>query len=127
MVNSSFDYQKNILITRFEGNVTLKEVVDYINATRLNQEYPRKLRILTDSSKSTMLMVPDDLQHIVEANNESLKEYTYIIDAIVLENPKDTALSYLYKEISKNKNYFFQLFSTNKAARKWLENFEPVL
>ena len=111
--------------SRFEGDVFLKEIIDYINTTKSNKEYPRELRIITDSRKSTMLIMPDDLQQIVTANIESLQEYTYIIDAIVLDNPNDTALSYLYKEISKSKNYFFKLFSTNKAAIEWLVRFEP--
>ena len=127
MVFSNFDHQKQILISRFENDINIEDITAYINATRLNKDYPRKLRILTDSSKSNMILSPEDLPKIVEANNNSLKEYTYIIDAIILENPHDTAISYLYKEISKNKNYFFKLFSTYEAANQWLIDFKPSL
>ena len=127
MVFSDFDHQKQILVTRFEGEIFLKEIIDYINVTKINKDYPRELRILTDSSKSNMLLSAEDLPMIVEENNNALKEYTYIVDAIVLGNPHDTAISYLYKEISKNKNYFFKLFSSNEAAIQWLINFKPSL
>ena len=126
MVFSDFDHKKQILISRFEGDVNLKEITDYIDAARLNKEHPRKLRIITDSRKSNMLLKPEDLPAIVKANNLSLKEYTYIIDAIILENPHDIAMSYLYKELSKTDNYYFKLFSTYDAAVNWLINFQPL-
>lgn len=125
MVFSDFGHKKQVLITRFEGDVNLKEITDYIDATRLNKKYPRELRIITDSRKSNMLLKPEDLSAIVDANNKSLKEYTYIIDAIILENPHDTAMSFLYKELSKTKNYYFKLFSTYDAAINWLISFHP--
>ncbi len=126
MIYSDFDYKKQILISRFEGDVSLKEITDYIDATRINKNHPRKLRIITDSRKSNMLLKPEDLSTIVDANNRSLKEYTYIIDAIILENPHDIAMSYLYKELSKTNNYYFKLFSTYDAAAKWLIDFHPT-
>lgn len=127
MVYSEFDHHKQILISRFEEDIYLKEITDYIDSTRLNENYPRKLKIITDSKRSNMLLDIDDLPKIVEANNKSLAVYTYIIDAIIVENPNDTAIVYLYGELSKTKNYFFKLFSTYDAAQNWLLNFDPKL
>lgn len=127
MVYYDFDHQKQIMISRFEGDILLKEIIDYIDAARFNKEYPRKLKILTDSRRSNMLLTPEDLPKIVEANLKSLEVYEYIVDAIVLENPNDTAISYLYGEISRTGNYFFKLFSTYDSALTWLLNFNPVV
>ena len=127
MVFTDFDHQKKILITRFEGDVELIEIIDYINATRDNKSYPRGLRILTDSRKSNMLITPDEIPAIVEANNRSLKNYTFIIDAIILENPHDTAMSYLFQELSKTRNYFFEIFASYEAANEWLLSMQPKL
>jgi hypothetical protein len=127
MVYSDFDHQKQILVTRFEGDVRLKEITDYIDATRLNDSYPRKLKIITDSRKSNMLLAPEDVPFIVEANNKSLDVYTFIVDAIILTNPNDTAISFLFQQMSKRKNYFFELFADYENALLWLHNFNPEI
>jgi len=125
MVKSNFNNDNQLLISFFEGDIVLTEITDYINATRLNKTFPRKLKILTDSRKSNMLLKPEDLPLIVEANNRSLDVYDYIVDAIVLNNPHDTAITYLYGELSKKNNYFFKLFSDYETAKNWLLNFYP--
>lgn len=125
MVFSDFDHKKQILVTRFEGDVNLKEILDYIVSTRLNKKLPKKLRIITDSHKSNNLLIEEDLSVILEENKQSLKEFTYIIDAIILKDPLDTAMAYLYKELIKEDNYYFKLFSTYEAAENWVRNFRP--
>lgn len=118
MVKSDFDPKKIILRSTFTGNVMLHEITNYIDATRLNEAYPRKLKIITDSRESNMLVKPEELHAIVDANNKSLAVYDFIADAIVLDNPHDTAISYLYGELSKQNNYFFKLFSDYENAEK---------
>jgi hypothetical protein len=123
MVSAEFDKQKGILISKFEGKLTLKEVVDYIVATKENKSYPRKLKILTDATKSEMAFKHGDLPIIVEENHKSLEKYEQIIDAIIIESPKETAFSVLYKEMAKTNKYNFSVFSTKEAALQWLEKF----
>ena len=122
MVIAEFNPQTGILDSKFVGDVAIKEIIDYIIATKKNESYPRVLKILTDASKANMHFLPDDLVKIVEENNKSIEKYDYIIDAIVLSSPKETALSILYQELAKNKKYKFQVFSTREAAAKWLTN-----
>ena len=122
MVIAEFNPQTGILDSKFVGDVAIKEIIDYIIATKKNESYPRVLKILTDASKANMNFLPDDLVKIVEENNKSIEKYDYIIDAIVLSSPKETALSILYQELAKNKKYKFQVFSTREAAAKWLTN-----
>ena len=122
MVTSRFNHETGILDSNFMGEVTLKEIIDYIAATSENKSYPRKLKILTDATNSSMNFSAGDLLAIVNENNKSLENYQYIIDAIVIESPKETALSILYQEIAKNPKYKFRTFSTREAAYEWLIN-----
>jgi len=78
---------------------------------------------LTDASTSKMNLEFEDLGVIVSENYKSIEKYYYIIDAIVLENPKETALSFLYKELVKTGKYKFEVFSTQEAAIWWLDNY----
>ncbi len=121
MIIVKFDSKKGTLHSKFEGKVTLKEIVDYIVATKENKSYPRVLKILTNATHADMVFSPEDLAVIVEENYKSLEKYEYIIDAIVISSPKETAFSVLYQELAKTKKYLFQVFSTDKAAIEWLD------
>ncbi|MBC8375050.1 MAG: hypothetical protein H8E26_03325 [FCB group bacterium] len=120
MVKTSFDQHTGILHSTFDGNVTIVEIVDYIRATKNNSEYPRKLKILTDSEHAEMNFSPTDLNLIVEENYKSLERYTFIHDAIVVESPRVTAITMLYQELAKTNKYRFEVFSSRETALQWL-------
>ena len=123
MVTSVFNHKTGILESKFKGVVTLKELVDYIRATKENKTYPRVLKIATDSKDAIFEFSPQDLGTIVNENNKSLEQYDQIIDAIIVNSPQTTAISMLYLELTKNKKYMFEIFSTSKAALSWLESY----
>ncbi len=125
MVYSEFDKKNNILSTHFQSEVDKEEIIDYINTTKLNKDYPRELKIITDSRKSKMIITKKDIPEIVSANNKSLKEYNFIVDAIVIENSQDAQYSLFYKELSKADNYYFHVFADYDKALKWLLEFQP--
>jgi len=123
MVSTQFNPQTKILESKFEGNVTLAEVVNYIIATKENNSYPRKLKILTDSIDAIFNFTIEDLAIIVEENYKSLEKYDLIIDGIIIDDPKNTVLSMLYLELAKTNKYKFEIFATKDAAINWLNNF----
>ncbi len=122
MIKAEFNPDTGILIATFEGVIRIKEIIDYMDATRQNLSYPRKLKILTDASDADYNFSPQDLHAVVEANNRSLEQYEYIIDAIIAANSKTTAITMLYQEFSRTQKYHFRVFSTREAALKWLIN-----
>ena len=103
--------------------VKLKELVDYIGATKENKTYPRILKIATDSKDAIFEFSPQNLGTIVNENNKSLEQYDQIIDAIIVNSPQTTAISMLYLELAKNEKYMFEIFSTSKAALNWLKSY----
>ena len=123
MVTTKFNQQTNILESKFEGNVILSEIVNYIIETKENKSYPRKLKILTDSVDGIFNFTIEDLKIIVEENYKSLEKYELIIDAIIIDDPKNTALSMLYLELAKTNKYKFEIFATKDAAINWLNNY----
>ena len=122
MIITQFNHNTNILIVNFEGDVALIDIIKYIKANAENNSYPRKLKILSDATKSNTNLKYEDLSIIAEENSEAFKKFDYVIDAIVLNDPIETALAMLYKETSKNNKYKFKIFSTREAAMRWLEN-----
>jgi hypothetical protein len=124
MVNFTFNNKLNILESQFKGDVYLKEITDYIKATHKNKIYPRTLKILTNAEKAIFKFSVNDLNTIVNENNKSLEQYDAIIDAIIIDSPETAALSILYQELTKNKKYHFNVFSTHEAALNWLKDFK---
>ena len=123
MITVTFNKEYGHLDSRFHGEVTAEEIIEYIDATRLNQDYPRYLKILTDGREAKMNFSADSIPAIVTANNRSLEQYEAIVDAIVLEGSRETALSVFYEQLSKAPKYRFRVFSTREAAISWLSSF----
>lgn len=123
MIIWEYNHETGILESKFIGEVYLKEIVDYIRATKENKNYPRKLKINTNALQANFVFSVNDLEVIVEENNKSLENYESIIDAIVIEDPKSTALSMLYQRLDKNEKYKFNVFSTTESANAWLDKY----
>ena len=122
MITVKFNLIKGVLETKFSGEVTVDQIIDYIKSAKDSSSFPRFLKVLTDATAAEMAFQGDDLMKIVEANNQFLANYEAIIDAIVIDTPRETALSLLYGELSKSHKYRFKVFSTREAAIDWLES-----
>ena len=123
MIKVEYKPQSGYLQSTYEGDIKKEDLIEYIDSTRLNKSYPRKLKILTDSTKANMILSKSDLKEVIKANMKSLMEYDFIMDAIITLNPKETAFSLLYREMSSTKKYKFEVFTTKEAAEKWLSVF----
>ncbi len=123
MIVSEFNSETGILESKFIGEVYLKEIIDYIISTKENNSYPRLLKIITDANHANFNFSINDLEEIIIENEKSLEKYDGIIDAIIVDNPKNTAISMFYKELKINDKYKFEIFSTKEAALDWLKNY----
>lgn len=122
VISSNFNEKVGILEVKFFGDVSCNEIADYINATKLNPDYPRFLRILTDATEANMVFGHNDIQSIVDANNESLKNYEYIVDALIVEKSLETALTAFFSLLAENEKYKAKIFSTYEAANYFICN-----
>ncbi len=123
MVSYLFNKDLGLLEAKFEADVVVSEVADYIISTKENKTYPRDLKIITDATSANFKFSPSDLNILIEENYKSIEKYDFITDAIILENPKNTALSMLFGELVKTNKYRFNVFSTRDAALNWLKTF----
>lgn len=121
MIESNFNQTSNVLETNYLADVPCVEIIDYIRGTKANIEFPRTLKIISDTRKGLFNFSIEDLNKIVEENNQSLQNYDAIIDAIIVDDPKNTVLTFLYKELANSKKYKFEIFATKTAALDWLK------
>ncbi|MBI9040898.1 hypothetical protein [Lutibacter sp.] len=120
MIHEKFNTTTNILETIYSESVTLTDVVNYIIATKNNKQYPRILKIISDTRNAVFNFSIEDLNYIVVEKNNTLKKYKSLISAIIVDNPHNTVLTVLYKELAKTNNYKFEIFATKSAAISWL-------
>lgn len=120
MVEHKFNIKTNTLEANYTGNVTANEIIDYISATKNNTQYPRSLKILSDTRNAKFDFTIEELDLIVAENYKSLENYNEIIDAIIVDDPKTTVLTVLYKQFFETNKYKFEIFATKHAALNWL-------
>jgi len=122
MIEYKFNTESNILEANYIGEVTCDEVINYIHTTKNNHQLPRVLKIISDTRNGFFNFSISDLDAIVDANNQSLENYDTIIDAIIVDNPKNTVLTVLFKQLANTKKYKFEIFATRDAALNWLNH-----
>ena len=124
MITYKLNEENGILETIITGDVTIEDLISYIISLSKDKTLPEKLKIFSDASKGNFSgnPQPEDLIKIVEANKKSLAVRDVIYDAYVLSGSLETAMGQLYMQLSETNNYFFRIFSTKKAAIKWLNS-----
>jgi len=123
MIIQKFNPATGFLETIYSGKVSLTDILKYNSRIRKNRRYPRKLKILSDATAVQFVLTKEDLKIISERVKQMLNDYDAVYDAMILNKPKETAYSMLYKGMAKIKNYHFQYFSTKEAALEWLNSF----
>ena len=123
MIISKYNQQTGILETEFTEDVILEELINYIISIKENKTYPRFLKIKTNATISNFAFSLDDIEKVAIETDKLLEKYNLISDAMIVDNPRTTAISMLYQKIfEKNAKYRFDVFSTDKGASEWLEN-----
>ena len=125
MITKKFNSETGILESKFEGEITIKQVTDYILDLSEDKTLPKKLKIFSDATNGVFNheITPNDLKEIVEANQKSIAARECIYDAFIVSSSIEMALGQLYMEFSKSDNYYFNLFSTKEAAMEWLNSY----
>jgi sulfite reductase beta subunit-like hemoprotein len=122
MVEIEFNSEKEIFETKFVGEVSLAEVLNYFIKIKEDSTLPRKLKIKIDGRKAFLKFTINDLEEIKVENYKALEQYDFIMIAVIMDTPQMTAISLLYKELIKCDKFIFNVFSTENVASQWLQN-----
>jgi len=123
MVSAKFNHRTAILESKLEGKLTVKELIACSVTIQENASYPRFLKKLIDSKKAIANFSSNELALLAEEHFKIVEKYDYIVTAIILETPKETAFAMLFQNLIKNNKSKFQLFATREAAINWLNNY----
>ncbi len=122
MITHSYNEKFDVLEAKYSGEILPEEIIKYIRHIGNNKNYPRSLKLFSDISEAQFHFTPTEISKIVTASNEAIKNYDGFRSAILVNKPKETALSMLYIEMAKNEKYIVKVFSSKEAAFAWLFN-----
>jgi hypothetical protein len=122
MIEYSYNSNEQILYVKFTGTVTIEELLDHVSPKADRAHYPKHLKALTNARNARIEIKPSELELIKERILQTISRLDKFIDAFVVESPMETALSIMYRELSKNPKYEFKVFSNLESAMHWLNN-----
>lgn len=123
MILTKFNQEKGILQTNYQGVIKLRDYLEDIKQVGLNNELPRNLKILTDATDARFEFGEDDIPRILEYKGQYAKNFEFIREALVQNDPYVTALSMIYQyDALYLENFQYKIFSSFDAACHWLSS-----
>ncbi|MCU4175970.1 hypothetical protein [Carboxylicivirga sp. N1Y90] len=123
MITSRYDKDEDIVYVERHGNVDINDLVKYVVSLDHDFNHLNSLHIIDDLRNSTSTFKQKEYPAIIKEIEARIKRYDKVKCAVVVEKPKETALSILYKMTSKSiDKYTYETFSTLEAAKRWLKH-----
>lgn len=118
-----YTLEKEFIKVWFEGAVQAYSIADLITEiVGQRDKLPSDLKVLIDARRATFAGKPDDLIMILKKFREHYDKFELIKMTIILQNPYETAISIILKEMLRDiSNVLFKVFSTEQAALFWLK------
>lgn len=123
MKRIKYNIEKDFIKVLLDGIVRAEEIGRLISdIVQEKEKLPRQLKILIDSRRAKYEAKTSDLQAILKKIVEHHKKFETIKLTVVQQNPYETALSMIMKQMLKGvENVYFEVFSTEQAAVLWLK------
>lgn len=118
--NIIIEYKENYIEVSISGEISSNEYINFFNENAKRKDLPRKLRILGLDNNSKLIFSVSGAMAIAKARNNFIKEYENVRHAMVVNNPKNTALAVLSATAARKNNYQIKIFSSKENALEWL-------
>jgi hypothetical protein len=122
MLELSFDKEKKILRTITGGDIGVKDMLKHYNAIVENELFPRRLNVLINCIGTSCTTKPDEIEIFYNKVKEAVKKYEWIREAILVDQPYETAFVILFEKLMQIEKYEFKVFHTENVAMNWLLN-----
>jgi hypothetical protein len=123
MIDISYQQEDNIILVERSGEISVEDLIGYINEIDHDYRELKRVYILDDSRGSVWTFNhKHDYDRLFHEIDKRVRNFIRVYVALVVDNPHQTAKSDLFKlKTEKIKNYFFQFFSSRESARSWLK------
>lgn len=121
MIEFWYSEEEDIVRVNRSGVIDKSEILNYIDALVPQYNGDKRLKILTNSIECTLELTEDDYPEIIEALAQPLSKFLLVKKAILVNDPKDVALSFLFEQMAaKLYNFSYKTFSDEESAIEWL-------
>ncbi len=121
MINTSFNSDTHIITSFLEGEITIHEILDYIDNFCFSVLSDQDILLLEDLTKAKFDFKPSEINLAISSLQDKVKGSPLIRVAFLSRNPKETAYSLIASRLLKNKGIYCKVFSTEEAAIHWLQ------
>lgn len=112
--------ESGIFQVNLSGTVTRNDIKDYLLDFSQIDNLPVDLKIFYDLRKVRMNLGFKDILFISKLSKRATYRYQIVRTALLVDTPKITAYSILFSSLLTSKKTYRKVFSTEKAAYKWL-------
>lgn len=120
MIITTFDASNNILHSKFSGNISFTELIEYFHQLGRNNIFPSSLYYFEDHTEAEYSFKASEVKKLARVLNICITRFEYIRVAIVQSKPKETAFSIMAIQNIKHNKVYALVFSTHEAAMEWL-------
>lgn len=118
----SFNEESIILETKTSGILKIEDIINHYDEIARDDTLPRNLKVLIDTRGTQFDVKMNEMSLATNTVKNVLQKYNYIKEAILVDKPSTTVVAMLFEINSTGfESYNFQVFSTENAARNWLE------
>ncbi|MDP3443153.1 MAG: hypothetical protein Q8T08_09880 [Ignavibacteria bacterium] len=115
------DSKGSYFYRRSKPVVTLNDMIETIEYFENGLNLPQNIRILEDTRDVSLKFSIQEIPAIIKKASKVAEKYQLVKHAIIYNSPVYTAYGLLAENLLSNKSYFIKAFSSEKAARDWLE------
>lgn len=121
MIAYDLNDELGILHTKFEGEITVKDLFDKIDFVSGTEEIPNNIKILADFRNGKISFGGEDVKSVAEYALQKATRFNFIKEALVTNESNVTALAMIYqKNVEQFPFYTFKVFSNYDTAIEWL-------
>ena len=122
MIKWSIDNDRNYIDTLYSGEITIQQVLDYHASIETAFPHQSSIRIYNDIRKCNFNFDMHDIPQFVASIQKAVRNYERVRSVYLTDDPKISAIMSVYEiKVIGIEHYHIQHFSTEKAARAWLE------
>ena len=116
-----YNEKQSILETRYIGVLRIEDIIRHYDDIAKFDYLPKQLKVLIDCRGVKIDINIGDINLTKESVKNVLKIFNSMQEVILVDRPDVTAVAMLFKiKNSLVKNYSFDVFCTEDAAKRWL-------
>lgn len=118
----TYNQEIGLLTIEYSEYLTVDDIIASMKEAKQDFPLSKNLKVISDfrNVKSDMKYV--ELPKLIRPTLEVIKSHDSILDAILVNKPYTTALSFLFKGLIKKSNVEYEIFTSIEAAEEWLKN-----